>query len=35
MRDLSFPDANGKRHLESGDIYLSIVNQKVIFELVD
>ncbi len=35
MRDLSFPDANGNRVLESGDFYISINNQKIKFELVD
>ncbi len=35
MRDLSFPDTNGMRHLESGDFYLILNNQKVKFELVD
>ncbi|MES2775617.1 MAG: glycoside hydrolase family 3 N-terminal domain-containing protein [Bacteroidota bacterium] len=35
MRDLSFPDANGLRRLESGDFYLVINNQKLKFELVD
>ncbi len=35
MRDLSFPDANGKRHLESGEFYLMIENQKIKFELID
>ncbi len=35
MRDLSFPDANGIRQLESGDFYLMINNQKIKFELTD
>ena len=35
MRDLSFPDTKGIRHLESGDFYLMIDNQKVKFELTD
>lgn len=35
MRDLSFPDANGVRHLESGDFYLMINQQKIKFELID
>jgi beta-glucosidase len=35
MRDLSFPDTNGIRHLESGDFYLILNNQKVKFELAD
>ena len=34
-KDLSFPDANGTRHLESGDFYLLINGQKIKFELVD
>lgn len=32
-RDLSYPDANGNRILESGDFYLSAGNQKIKFEL--
>nr|WP_294897902.1 glycoside hydrolase family 3 N-terminal domain-containing protein [uncultured Pedobacter sp.] len=35
MRDLSFPDANGMRHLESGDFYVMIKDQKIKFELTD
>jgi beta-glucosidase len=35
MRDLSFPDSDGIRHLESGDFYLTINNQKIMLELVD
>jgi beta-glucosidase len=35
MRDLSFPDNNGIRRLESGDFILNINNQKVKFELVE
>ncbi|RYF20597.1 MAG: beta-glucosidase [Flavobacteriales bacterium] len=35
MRDLSFPDANGNRHLENGDFYVQINEQKVKFELID
>ncbi len=35
MRDLSFPDANGVRRLESGDFYVTINDQKIKFELVD
>ncbi len=35
MRDLSFPDANGMKRLESGDYYLMINSQKVKFELID
>jgi beta-glucosidase len=34
LRDLSFPDANGIRHLEVGDFYLMINNQKIKFELI-
>ena len=34
-RDLSFPDADGKKHLETGDFYLMAGNQKVKFELVE
>ncbi|MEJ8818694.1 glycoside hydrolase family 3 N-terminal domain-containing protein [Lacibacter sp. H407] len=35
MRDLSFPDANGMRRLESGDYYLIVNDQKIKFELID
>ncbi|WCT14181.1 glycoside hydrolase family 3 N-terminal domain-containing protein [Mucilaginibacter jinjuensis] len=35
MRDLSFPDADGKKHLESGDFVIMAGNQKIKFELVD
>lgn len=35
MRDLSFPDANGMRRLESGTFYILIDKQKIKFELVD
>ncbi len=35
MRDLSFPDSNGIRHLESGDFFLMINDQKLKFELID
>ncbi len=35
MRDLSFPDADGKRHLEAGDFYLQAGDQKIKFELVE
>ncbi|GAB2816326.1 glycoside hydrolase family 3 protein [Ferruginibacter profundus] len=35
LRDLSFPDANGIRRLESGTFYLMISNQKLKFELTD
>jgi beta-glucosidase len=35
MRDLSFPDADGKKHLESGDFVIMTGNQKIKFELVD
>jgi len=34
-RDLSFPDANGTRHLESGDFYVIINNQKIKFQITD
>jgi len=34
MRDLSFPDSDGKRRLEVGDFYLTIYGQKVKFELL-
>ncbi len=34
-RDLSFPDADGHRHLEAGDFYLQAGDQKVKFTLVD
>jgi beta-glucosidase len=35
MRDLSYPDNMGKRHLETGDYYLLVGNQKVKFELTE
>jgi beta-glucosidase len=35
MRDLSFPDTNGIKHLEIGDFYVIINDQKVKFEVVD
>ncbi len=35
MRDLSFPNADGKRLLEGGDFYLIVNNQKVKFELAE
>ena len=35
MRDLSFPNAKGIKHLESGEFYLIINNQKAKFEIVD
>lgn len=35
VRDLSFPDTNGIMHLESGDFYLIINDQRIKFELVD
>ena len=34
-RDLSFPNANGSKHLEIGDFFNLINNQKILFELVD
>ncbi|MEL1240332.1 glycoside hydrolase family 3 N-terminal domain-containing protein [Flavobacterium flavipallidum] len=34
-RDLSFPDTNGKMHLETGDFYLTINDQRVKFELIE
>lgn len=35
IRDLSFSDANGIRHLENGDFYVMINGQKIKFELTD
>jgi len=35
MRDLSFPDPDGIRHLESGDFYLTINDKKVKFKITD
>jgi beta-glucosidase len=35
MRDLSYSDSKGNRHLETGDFYIWVGNQKVKFELVD
>lgn len=34
-RDLSYPDANGKQILDSGDYYLMVGSQKVKFEVTD
>ncbi len=34
-RDLSFPDAAGKLHLESGDFYLMAGTEKIKFQLID
>lgn len=35
MRDLSFPDATGKRILEAGDFYVHVNGQKLKFEVID
>jgi beta-glucosidase len=35
MRDLSFPNSNGNRILETGDYYLMIGQQKIKFEVID
>ena len=35
MRDLSYPDANGKRLLEPGDFSVQVGNQKLTFEMVE
>lgn len=35
MRDLSFPDADGRRHLEAGTFTLMAGNKQVKFELTD
>ena len=35
VRDLSYPDATGKRLLEPGDFYIQVGNQKLEFELVE
>jgi beta-glucosidase len=35
MRDLSFPDSDGMRHLETGDFYLMIGQQKLRLTLTD
>ncbi len=35
IRDLSFPDSDGHKHLETGDFYLIVNDQKVKFELKD
>lgn len=35
MRDLSFPDSDGQRHLETGDFNLMVGNQKVKFKLIE
>jgi len=34
-QDLSYPDSNGEKHLETGDFYLLVGDQKVKFELVE
>jgi beta-glucosidase len=34
-RDLSFPDSNGIMHLESGDFYVTINDQRIKFELME
>ena len=34
-RDLSYPDAAGRRLLEPGDFHISVNNQKLTFELVE
>lgn len=35
MRDLSFVDNMGHRHLETGEFFIHVGNQKVNFELID
>jgi beta-glucosidase len=35
MRDLSYVDSTGKRHLETGDFYVIVNGQEVKFELTD
>ncbi|MBC8394670.1 MAG: glycoside hydrolase family 3 C-terminal domain-containing protein [Deltaproteobacteria bacterium] len=35
MRDLSYVDSSGKRHLETGDYYLEAGKQKVGFKIID
>jgi beta-glucosidase len=35
MRDLSYVDGFGKRHLEKGDFYVHVNDQKVMFQLVE
>ena len=34
IKDLSFPDENGQRILESGDFYIHVNNQKIKFKLL-
>lgn len=34
-RDLSFPDSNGVKHLEVGEFYLTVNDQRIKFELID
>ncbi len=34
-RDLSFVDSEGNRHLETGDFYVIVNDQKIHFELID
>lgn len=35
MRDLSYPDANGKRIVESGEFIIQVGNQRLSFEIED
>lgn len=35
MRDLSYVDGNGQKHLESGDYYVIVKEQKILFEIID
>ncbi|GAB2688325.1 glycoside hydrolase family 3 N-terminal domain-containing protein [Mucilaginibacter koreensis] len=35
IRDLSFPDADGKMHLEAGDFYIHAGEQKIKFQLTE
>ena len=35
MRDLSFPDGDGVRYVESGDFYLLVKEQKLKFQMID
>lgn len=35
MKDLSYVDSNGERHLETGDFFVIVNDQKILFELID
>jgi len=35
MRDLSYVDSYGEKHLESGDYYVIVNDQQIKFEIID